>query len=286
MNKLLYANFSRLFHSFLFWLGMLCSAGISIFIFMMRYIDSKQYAEVYAQMQSDVNTVDELSFSMGLILIFIIAVVVALFVGTEYSDGTIRNKIISGHKKTDIYLANLITCVSADTILFLTNIAVSYGFGSLLFGRPSLSLKQTLTSLLLTVAAETALSALLLMFSMLIHKKSIGSITALMATMLLLMATMTVTNRLSEPEYYDAYTYTNDVTGEEIHVDSQKNPHFLRGAKRKLYEFWYDFIPICQLYRLMQPDFGQIHVILLYDGVIFLCTSAAGVMIFRRKNLN
>ena len=41
----------------------------------------------------------------------------SFFIGQEYSDGTIHNKIISGKKRTDIYLANFVTCTLVSVIL-------------------------------------------------------------------------------------------------------------------------------------------------------------------------
>ncbi len=286
MNKLLFANFSLLFRSILFWLGMICSAGLAIFVATVRYIDMKQFPDVYEQMSSaKYNLCDEGIFCCVFFLIFAIAVVVSLFIGTEYSDGTIRNKIIAGHQKMEIYLANLITCIIADVIIFLTNIAVSLLLGSLLFARPNLPLRQFLTLTLLTITAETALTSFLLMLSMLISKKSLGAVAALISTLLLLMATMTVSNGLAAPEYYEAYNYVDSATGKEIQIDSQKNPHYLRGNKRKLYEFLNDLIPASQLYQVVELETEHESLMILYDGAIFLLTSAVGILIFRKKDL-
>ena len=43
----------------------------------------------------------------------------SLFVGAEYSDGTIRNKIAVGHSRAAVYLANLVTCSAAGVLICL-----------------------------------------------------------------------------------------------------------------------------------------------------------------------
>ena len=52
---------------------------------------------------------------MGLVA----AVFISLFVGSEYSDGTIRNKLVVGHSRMRIYLANLIVCSIACVLISL-----------------------------------------------------------------------------------------------------------------------------------------------------------------------
>ena len=56
------------------------------------------------------------------------------FIGTEYSDGTIRNKIVVGHSRSTIYLANLLTCCFAGLIMCLCFILPTLAIRIPLFG--------------------------------------------------------------------------------------------------------------------------------------------------------
>ena len=51
---------------------------------------------------------------MGLVA----AILTSMFIGSEYSDGTIRNKLVVGHSRMRIYLANLIVCSVACVLIF------------------------------------------------------------------------------------------------------------------------------------------------------------------------
>ena len=49
----------------------------------------------------------ESSFQLGQIQILLIGVITSLFISSDISQGTIRNKIIAGHSKFDIYLVQM-----------------------------------------------------------------------------------------------------------------------------------------------------------------------------------
>lgn len=66
----------------------------------------------------------------------------SLFLGTEYSDGTIRNKLIVGHKRSSIYLASLLTGSVAVTVLYLAGVVTGCVIGVVAFAPPSHSIGQ------------------------------------------------------------------------------------------------------------------------------------------------
>lgn len=285
MSKLLRSNFARLWKSRIFWLGMLFSAGLSIFFILMRYIDIEQHQEVYANLDESYKNADELIFMGGIIIIFAAAVFIGIFVGTEYSDGTLRNKLIIGHSRSSIYISNLIVCTTAGIIMHLTYIITTILLGNLLLEDSTLTFKKILLLTLMGTAAMIAASSLLVMISMLIHSKSAGAVAILIATMVMFFASMTIFQRLSTPEYNDAYSYIDEDTGKPVVVEKEKNTNYLTGTKRKVYEFLNDFIPTSQFYKSALLDSSKLDITLIYDGIIILITTTAGIAVFRRKNL-
>ena len=237
MSKLLNANFARLWKSRIFWLGMLFSAGLSVFFILMKYINIEQYQEVYANLDESYKNADKLIFIGGIIIIFAAAVFIGIFIGTEYSDGTLRNKLIIGHSRSSIYISNLIVCTTAGIIMHLTYIITTILLGNLLLEDSTLTFKKILLLTLMGTAAMIAASSLLVMISMLIHSKSAGAVAILIAAIVMFMATVTIADRLSAPEYYEGYSYIDEDTGEKIDVEREKNTHYPTGTKRKVYEF-------------------------------------------------
>ena len=91
MSKLLRANFYRLRKDVVLYIIFLVNTALFAFV-------------AYNFEQDDLK-----SFCL-IIQPIVYAVFVAFFVGKEYSNGTIRNKLIHGNTRNQVYFAYLITC--------------------------------------------------------------------------------------------------------------------------------------------------------------------------------
>lgn len=288
MTKLLYAEFSRLFHSLIFKAGVLFSAGLSIFIIFMRWLDVTQNPEFYHNFPVSYRNADGLIFVGGIYLIFVLAIFIGEFIGREYSDGTIRNKLVCGHTRRSIYLSKLIVCSVACLIFHLLYILVSVLMGILLIDGTTMTIGQLLLSSLAGSFAMAAITALMLFISMLIPHKAAGSVCCLLLALLMMFGSLTIYERLQSEEYYDAYTYTDEDTGISISVDRQRNPHYPTGIRRELYEFLNEYLPFSQLYSIviMESEFDLNGIRIVYDCITILLISSAGVIVFKKKDLH
>ncbi len=95
MIKLLNAGFNRLRKSILFWILIITIIVISCFVVLQEYNDVVKHGEVIST--------EQVIFIFSPYIGIMIAVFVSFFIGVEYSDGTIRNKVVVGHKRTNIY---------------------------------------------------------------------------------------------------------------------------------------------------------------------------------------
>ena len=103
MGKLLKAGFYRLGKSKLFWGLIIATAIISGLTF---FFTEDEQVILEQKFLSNLNFIP-----------FIIAIFVALFISVEFSEGTIRNKIIVGHNKIQIYLSTFIVNMVASIIM-------------------------------------------------------------------------------------------------------------------------------------------------------------------------
>lgn len=285
MNRLLSAEFVRLFKSLTFKLCLLFSAGLGAFLVLVRWSDMKMNPEVYVEYGLEYSNADGLIFVGGVYLIFVIAILIGSFVGREYSDGTIRNKLTAGHTRSSIYVSKFIVCAVADVILHLLYIVVVIGLGNLLIGGTTFEVTEIITCTVVSTIAVIAVTACLLLFSMLIQSKAIGSVVCLVATLCMLFATISIFQRLEEPEYYDAYTYVDEDTGEIVSVEREKNYRYLTGTKRKVYEVLNDVLPSSQLYQIAVNNMDHLGYMVLYDGILVVVMVGVGVLAFRKKDL-
>ena len=275
MRKLLRANFSRLLHDRVFLLlsALMAFFGISV-------------AAVSAVNISREGTVWVMDFSLLTYVTLapiLNSVFTSLFVGSEYSGGTLRNKLIAGHRRGCIYLANLITCCCAGIILCIA-FAVPQGVLGLILGGQIQSAPMMLLMFAgLSLALMIAFTSLFTLIAMLCQSKSHKAAGCILLTFVLIFLGVYITSALNEPEYLASYSYTeNGVTVEEPET---KNPNYVSGAKRQVYEFLQDFMPGGQVLQINDMSSENPAALAMYDGIILLAATGIGLMFFRRRDL-
>lgn len=282
MNKLLRANFRRLWRSKIFWIGMLFTTGVGLISSMTQYREMKTIADYHPH-------IDNILFSNSLLMPLVAAVFIGLFVGTEYNDGTMRNKLIIGHSRGAVYFSNLIVCTAALLLMHLMDIGVIVAVGFPLVGNIEMPVSGLVVLGLISLVTVMALSAVFLMISMLVHSKAYGSVGAIILAIVFLIGAMMIDSRLQEPEYYEpvALSYSGDTdtmfySGAGV---EEKNPNYLDGAKREIYEFLYDFLPGCQMLQITKQSLQHPVRLSLYSVSIIIVTAACGTFFFRKKNI-
>lgn len=279
MSKLLHAEFSRLIKNKIFWLGLLVMVGVPLYGVGVRYYDYAVALEYIWE------TADGLWFVGGIYLGIVLSVFVSLFIGTEFSDGTIRNKLTVGHSRNEIYLSNLITCTCVSLFYHIVYIAVLFGAGSLLLKSWETPLKILAVMTVLSLAAVVALAAVFTMLAMLIHNRSVGAVTAMLVAMAMLIAAITILNMLQAPAYIEN-NFVLSINGELVQGDPIPNPKYLTGAKREVYQHLLNIIPTGQLLQFGNLEYtdDMLYLPLYAVGVTVVCT-LIGLVVFRRKDI-
>ena len=278
MRNLLSANLLRLRKNVLFWGTLALSFGFGVWVAAVQVMEQMEYGGFE----------DSPAFSRYTSVIgVVIAVFVSLFFGTEFSDGTIRNKLITGQPRTAIYFANLIT-VSACSLLFETAyLAACFAVGTP-FMRSGLlrflEVKPTVFWLTLagTLVLTLAYSAVFLLVTMNCVRKTASAVSCILLAVLLLIAGLYLQGRLEAPEYIADYIITVDGVDR---TEPELNPRYLRGAEREVYQFLYDFTPGGQTVQYSMVAEGSLLIMPVYSLLIFAVSTGAGTALFRRKDL-
>lgn len=277
MSKLLSANFARMKKSKVFWVCFIFMIGFGLFLIISRYVQFKRFdmmEEAYVE-----GTLLSYSVVMGIVF----AVFTSLFIGTEYNDGTIRNKLIVGHTRINVYLANLITCCTAAVIMCLGYIVAYLIPGAVLIGTFQMDFTSIVLTLLTTFATAIAMTSIYTLVAMLNQSRAVVAVICLVGFFVMLFVSSYIQARLTQPEMYEAYAYTVD--GVEIVEEAEPNPMYLRGVSRDIYEFFNNFLPTGATLQYPYWDMEPLPWFALYSGIITLFCGALGIVLFKRKNL-
>lgn len=274
MSKLLSANFMRLRKNKCFWGGILFIVVSSVFFPVMRYIDMKHSGYI--------NNLDNGFFSCAIFVPVILSIFCSLFVGTEYSDGTIRNKIIIGHKRTDIYLANLLTNMAVGLMLCIVFFSIYLCAGIPLLGFFEADIKVIFLFAFTVIVLSFAFSSIFTLIGMIYSNKAVVAVICILSAFLLILAGTYINSRLQEPETYPAYSYS--INGENTSIE-EKNPNYLEGAERKIYQFLYDLLPGGQVVQCASMEAKNPQMLAVYSAIIFMIASSIGIVIFKGKDI-
>lgn len=291
MSRLLRADVARLWKSKTFWVCLFILCLYAIYMPLQIYYNLRDYPDYCV-------TLEEMLFNGMLSVQVVIAIFIGLFVGTQYSDGFLRNKLIIGHARVAVYGSNLIVVLIAITIMDLAVSVLSIVIYRLLVGGLSGSITVFTVLYLCEYMALAACGALFLLISMAVSSKAVGSVVVVVTAFVLLIAAIDIEMRLNSishngEEVYvgagDNFTYAYiDGEGNVVEVEiTEDTPHYMTGKKRERYEFLYDFLPSGQSVQFISmvkiPD--DMVKFPLYSMSIMIATSVCGVFIFCKKNV-
>lgn len=274
MNKLLAADFLRLKKDKVFWISMIFMLAAGILFPVNRYTDMRQTGSV--------NNLDNGFFGCALLIGVVMAVFCSLFIGTEYSDGTIRNKIIVGQKRTAIYLSNMITSCAAGVLMCLAYFLPYLCIGIPLLGFFDADMKLILLIGLTVLVLSAAFSSVFTLIAMLCQNKAIVSVVCILLAVTLLLTAAIVNAMLDAPKTIPTYTLDEN---NNMEVLEMPNPKYLEGTKRGIVQTLYDINPGGQAIQCAALAAVNIERLPVYSLIIVILSTGAGLILFRKKDI-
>lgn len=277
MRKLLSANFARLRKDKVFrviLIVVLLSSLVSIW-------NCDRSAELMAR-SGYVVTLDDYYFKQASVMGIFFVIFVSLFLGTEYSDGTMRNKLIIGHRRIHIYLANYIACLFA-CLIFLAVWLIGCAPGFFLIGPMKMGIAGFLTYVLVAICFTAAFAAMFTLIGTLSSNKAMTVIYTLLIWLVMLMLASGLYDRLCVQELTGPVIV--NVDGELVMTEPVPNPLYLSGTIRVVVQCVMEFLPTGQAMLLadaaVEHPIRQIAFSLIFTGI----TIAVGYNAFRKKNI-
>lgn len=272
MYKILVADLALLRRDMLFW-SCLLAAPIPVLVNLQTYC--RQAANGY------IVSFDECYFGTLPYLCLIFAVSISFFLGTEYSDGALRNKLIVGHTRSGIYAAHLLACTGVS--LLFTAAALLAGLAGLPFLGPFRMEPAALAAYIaLTLLSSAALAALCTLVGMLSHNKAGTVALSILLCLGLLLGGSLLYNVLCEPEMTSGVMMTAE--GFQM-MEPEPNPDYVGGIRRVIYELVLNLLPTGQgiliaNLEITHPLLNGAASLLLFAG-----SSLAGGALFCKKDL-
>lgn len=266
MLKLLSANRIRLQKSKFFWIGLFVTIGYSVFLLVMNYIEKVSYIG---------NSIVQMNYyllSPLSIICFFCPIFSSIFIGTEYSDGTMRNRLIVGHTRKNIYLANFITICLVNVFITLISSVIVSLLGIGMFGwhmtDPMLFLLHYLSGIMMLIA----FSGFFTLVAMIIHNKTVSTVTSIV-TFLMSYMIAGVIRRL-------VFSFYNGESISDVFS-------FLSGdmVSQPALEFLYDFIPMGQCLQITSNTVFHPFRLSAYSAFFTVITVICGVLIFSKRDM-
>lgn len=279
MYKLLSAGFARLWKTKIFWF-----AAAAMFIFAAAVLGG-QYRSSLEIPELDIK-LNDFAFGYLVFIGVITSVFSSLFLGDEYSDGTIRNKLIVGHKRINIYLSNLIVTIAAALMICVAFLAVIFSAGIPLLGffdLEGIGLSGLIAIFIGNGFTVCAFCAILTAISMLIQNKAVAAIVSVLGMMILLFAAISLQLRIDEPEFLEGIEIVNGVFREV--EGSTPNPMYLTGIKRSVYEYAFDIIPSGQALQYSGMAVSNPWIFSLYSIALSAVSTFTGLFFFCKKDI-
>lgn len=270
MRKLLSASFRRLRFSGVLRLCVLGALAMSMFFLIMLKTG-----------EGDAFTTDEIVMNTLPFLCLLQAAYISLFLGTEYQDGTIRNKVIAGHSRQTIYGSFLVTAL-AGSFLILLGWALGGIVGIIRFGWFTSPITQLVLYALQILALTAANAALLTLIGILVQSQAKSAVLSILLMLLLIVAGSVMYNSLNEPETISEAVIT--ANGIEI-GESQPNPSYISGTLRRIYQFAVNTLPSGQAILLANREVANPIFSTLASVCITFIASFLGVEIFKKERL-
>lgn len=281
MNKLIHAGFHRLRLSKTFWFGMAALVLYSMAVLLMAYYNGLKYGYPLSGMFA------EALFQQVMLIGAVLAIFCSLFVGTEYSDGTIRNKLMVGHSRDSIYMSNFIICMAAGLAQVIAAFAIVLSVGALLMGMPNLAPLEIAKGLAILLFMSVSFTALFNMASMLINSKAHAAILVILLAFGMILFGLYLSQMLAQPEMIQEWAI---VDGEMQLGEYIKNPHYISGMKREVYKFLSDCFPGTQSVQLVEfssllETLGKAGRLCFFSAVVAVVSNLVGVLAFRKKDI-
>lgn len=278
MTNLLKANFYKMKKNKFIWIASILSVIVAIYYIRDNY-------NVYHDFLSYVD-INSLMFNYLPVYIIVSSILISTLLGFDYSNGSIKNKIVVGHSRFKIYISNLISTYLIILTIYLIYVLIICLSGIFLFKNLTFNF-EFLLNIIILLLIILSYSSISVFITMTINNDIVSPVLNVLNSFILIIISFILLSVLSEPKYLhsDNGIYINDAG---IEVIDTENPMYIKGSKRTIYEIIVNILPTGEAFqksRNRDIDTNS-YSILCYSLCFIIITNTSGIFLFYNKELN
>lgn len=194
---------------------------------------------------------------------------ISVFVGTDFSDGFIRNKLLTVSQRRSIVISQIVVSCTACAAVYILITAFSAGIGQFFFEN---DVKGTtlFSYFIIGLGMCAATGCLFSIITMLCGNKTHAVIWCMGLAFGMLFLCL----------------HTNEVLVQKEYKDGILNPHYVGGFRRTLNSILHDINPCGQAAQLSSWEVWHPLRIVLLDLLLVIGVTALGCGLFNKKDIN
>ncbi len=264
MRKLMTANLRKLVRDKYLWI--ICAVCM-----VMCTIGAADDCKAVPLMAARGLVTEDFLYLGGPMLGVFLGVFVSLFLGTEHSDGTLRNKVTVGRTRSSIYLTSFLTCFLGSLLLLLFWFVGSFAFLPMSGLELQYGWGRVCLIIVLLVGTLAVFSAIYTLIGNLCSNKSMTVVYSLAAFGAIFLVSNYLYSWLGEQEFASSAMLPN--------------PRHLSGSLREICQALLELLPVGQLILIAYNEVVHPARMLLFSlslaGILLL----VGLFSFQKKDL-
>lgn len=267
MINLITMGLSKMVRSLVFRIGMIIMALYPVFIVMVsltgRGTESGPLDGVY---------------NSGLAMIgLLIGAFVSILIGQDYTEKTVNNKIMAGHSRISIYLADFIVAFSGVIMMQVTSMISGSVLAIPLFGMYTKPLGDIFRVELIVLCILAVYTAASLFVTTIVNSKNYAVAASMIITILIFFSGMMAYQVITDEKVEKRLDEENGI----VHEVSEKDENML-----KVFGVIYDIDPQSQVCVISENEFPENAAkIVISDIAAITVLTAAGLINFCRKDI-
>lgn len=274
MIKLLNAGFFRLKRNKMLWIIVVITLGIASFQ-LFNHISS---VEIWGK-----EGIDKILINYITMIGIFIAIFTSLFIGAEYANGAIRNKLVVGNSRIKIYLSNLILSIVAGCFIeFIYMVFVSI-IGIPTLGGLQMSLSEFAIILLNIIMIIITYSSIFTLITLLCSDITMSTVISIVLIIAMFVGNMSLSFTADSTEFRRNTIINEQGKIEEVLVP---DPNYPGDSKKKIAQTILYIMPTGQADKIaFDKDEIDIKILLLYSLGVSVIVNVIGIYCFSKKDL-